>query len=74
RRTVERIKDGYLNGATAYLDILQALVSQQSLERSQLQAQRELLQDRIALCRALAGGWELTRPKPATLPKAEAHE
>jgi len=74
RRTVERIKDGYLNGATAYLDILQALVSQQSLERSQLQARRELLQNRIALCRALAGGWELTRPEPATLPKAEAHE
>ena len=42
RRTIDRIKDGYLHGAVNYLDVLQALVSQQSLERSQLQARRDL--------------------------------
>ena len=74
QRTIERLKDGYLNGAVNYLDFLQALVSQQSLERSQLQARRELLQFRIELCRALGSGWELPRPEPATLSKTEPNE
>jgi len=74
RLTIERITDNYLSGAVNYLDILQALVSQQSLERQHLQARRELLQDRIDLCRALGGGWELSRPEPATLKAAERHD
>lgn len=74
RQTIERITDNYLSGAVNYLDILQALVSQQSLEREHLQARRELLQDRIDLCRALGGSWELTRPEPVTLKEAERHD
>jgi len=74
QHTIERIKDGYLHGAVNYLDVLQALVSQQSLERSQLQARRDLLLYRVDLCRALASGWELSRPEQATLKEARAHE
>jgi outer membrane protein TolC len=57
-----------------YLDILEALISQQTLQRSQLQARRELLQFRIDLCRALGSGWELSKPEAATLKKAELNE
>lgn len=72
RQTLERLRDNYLSGAAAFLDILQAQVSQQTLERTQLQARRELLQFRINLCRALSSGWDLPRPEPATLKTAEA--
>jgi len=74
QRTIARLKDRYLYGTVNYIDILQSLVSQQALERSQLQARRDLLQIRIDLCRALASGWELPQPEPATLKKAELHE
>jgi outer membrane protein TolC len=74
RRTIDRLKDSYLYGAVNYIDILQALVSQQTLERTQLQAQRDLLQFRIDLCRALGSGWKLSEPEPATLKQAELHE
>jgi len=74
QRTIDRLKDSYLYGAVNYIDILQALVSKQSLERTQLQAQFALVLYRIDLCRALGSGWELTRPDPATLKKAELHE
>jgi outer membrane protein TolC len=73
-QTIARLKDRYLFGAVNYIDILQALVSQQTLQRTQLQAQRELLQYRVDLCRALGTGWEMTRPQPATLKEAELHE
>jgi len=74
RGTLERLRDSYLNGGVSYLDVLQGLVSQQSLERTQLQARRELLQYRIDLCRALGGGWDEPRPEPATLSQAERHD
>jgi outer membrane protein TolC len=39
--------------------------SLQSLQRQRLQLQSDLLQTRIALCRALAGSWTLERPEDA---------
>jgi NodT family efflux transporter outer membrane factor (OMF) lipoprotein len=74
QRTIARLKDSYLYGAVNYIDILEALISQQALERSQLQARRNLLEFRIDLCRALGSGWELPHPEPATLKKVELHE
>jgi outer membrane protein TolC len=56
-----RIRDRYLNGAEDYQRVLGALLSKQLLQRTQLLAQRELFVNRINLCRALAGGWELSR-------------
>lgn len=56
-----RIRDRYLNGAEDYQRVLGALLSNQLLQRTQLSARRELFENRISLCRALAGGWEMSR-------------
>jgi NodT family efflux transporter outer membrane factor (OMF) lipoprotein len=56
-----RIRDRYLNGAVDYQRVLGALLSNQLLQRTQLTARRELFVNRIDLCRALAGGWEMSR-------------
>ncbi len=63
--TAERIRDNYTKGGVDYLRVLDALLTQQSLQRTQLQARRVLIEYRINLCRALAGGWELQRPELA---------
>jgi len=52
----------YGAGLADYLDVLDAQDSLQSLERSRLKAQATLLENRIALYRALAGEWGLARP------------
>jgi outer membrane protein TolC len=62
RQVIGRVRDSYLYGAVDYLRVLDVLVTDQNLERSRLTAQRELIDTRIALCRALAGGWTLERP------------
>lgn len=67
RLTLERLRDRYTKGASDYLDVLDALSSQQSLERDVVGARRDLLGFRIALYRALAGGFELERPALARL-------
>lgn len=61
---VERIRDQYLFGASAYLDVLEALSSNQSLQRNLQTARRELLGIRVELHRALAGGFPV---EPAEL-------
>ncbi|MCK4509835.1 MAG: TolC family protein, partial [Desulfuromonadales bacterium] len=60
-QATSRIRDRYLNGAEDYQRILGALLSKQLLQRTQLSARRELFVNRINLCRALAGGWEMSR-------------
>ena len=62
RQVIGRVRDSYLYGAVDYLRVLDVLITDQNLERSRLTAQRELIDNRIALCRALAGGWTLERP------------
>ena len=64
---IERTEASYLNGQFDYLRVLDALTSRQSLERQCLEAQREWLEYRIQLCRALAGPIELARPPLETL-------
>jgi NodT family efflux transporter outer membrane factor (OMF) lipoprotein len=61
RQTVEFTRERYLNGATDYLPALTALRTLQQLERSRIEAQRQLVTFRINLYRALAGGWRLER-------------
>jgi NodT family efflux transporter outer membrane factor (OMF) lipoprotein len=56
-----RIRDRYLNGAEDYQRVLSSLISEQRLQRTRLTAKRELFENRINLCRALAGGWEMSR-------------
>ena len=61
-RTIERVRDRYIKGAEDYLRVLAALLTQQQLQRTRLSAGREIIQDRIDLCRALGGGWQLPQP------------
>ncbi len=62
---LERNRDAYRGGQVDYLRVLEALTSQQSLERQQLGAHRELIGYRIELCRALGGGWNPESPTDA---------
>lgn len=64
-QSTEQIKVRYIHGAMDFLRFLTALISHQELQRSFIRAQRELIEYRINLCRALAGGWQLERA-PAT--------
>jgi len=66
-QVIERIRDSYTKGAADYLRVLEALATNQSLQRNLLTARRQLVEYRIDLCRALAGGWELTRPELARI-------
>lgn len=60
-QAIERVRDSYMKGAEDYLRVLDALLTHQQLQRTRLAAEREIIQDRIDLCRALGGGWQLTR-------------
>ena len=63
-RMLERLQLLYRTiGRDVYLDVLTALQSHQRLQRSRLQAQRELVEFRISLYRALGGGWAMHRPE-----------
>ncbi|MCS7089174.1 MAG: TolC family protein [Verrucomicrobiota bacterium] len=64
-RTVEHLREGYSKGTVDYLRVLDALLTQQGLQRAELEARLNLWLQRIALCRALAGSWELPRPAQA---------
>ncbi len=65
-QVTERVRDRYLKGAVDYQRVLDALLSQQQLQRSLLTARQEQIQYRINLCLALGGGWEMERPEPAS--------
>lgn len=60
-QATERIRDRYLNGAVDYQRVLASILSEQQLQRTWLTASGELYENRINLCRALAGGWEISR-------------
>ncbi len=58
RQAYDRLRTGYLNGTSNYLDVLTALDQEQQLRRDLLSANLILLEFRIALYRALAGSIE----------------
>lgn len=60
-QSTERIRDRYLNGAEGYQRVLTSVLAEQQLQRTRLSAQLDLLTNRIRMCRALAGSWELSR-------------
>ena len=62
KSAVEQIRENYIKGVADFTRFLTALISHQRLERTHLQARRDLLLVRVGLCRALAGPWELTPP------------
>lgn len=61
RQAYEQLRVQYLNGSGDYLDVLTALDEVQQLRRDLLSAQLTLVQNRIALYRALAGSFETGR-------------
>jgi len=61
RQTYEQLRIEYLNGLSDYLDVLTALTNEQRLQRDLISAKLDLLEFRVALYRALAGGFELNR-------------
>jgi NodT family efflux transporter outer membrane factor (OMF) lipoprotein len=54
----KQIRQRYLYGTIDFLRVLTSLTNLQSLERSFIQAELELIKYRIDLYRALAGGWD----------------
>jgi NodT family efflux transporter outer membrane factor (OMF) lipoprotein len=61
--TYEQLRFQYLNGAADFIDVLTALRQQQELQRNLLSARLDRLRFRIALYRALAGGFETPRER-----------
>lgn len=57
RQATEQIRLRYSYGAMDFLRVLSALLSQQSIERTRLSARQQLIDFRINLYRALAGGF-----------------
>lgn len=53
----KQLRAEYFNGLSNYLDVLTALEQEQQLRRDLLSARLELLEYRVALYRALAGGF-----------------
>jgi len=60
-QATERIRDRYLNGAVDYQRVLTSILSEQQLQRTRISANGALYENRINLCRALAGGWDMSR-------------
>ncbi len=56
---VEQTRQHYIHGEMDFFRFLGAVSSHQKLQRSQLQAMRELIEYRINLYRALAGSWNV---------------
>ena len=53
RRVLLLTSESYREGATDYLNVLTALLSQQGLEQALIDARRQQLASRLQLCRAL---------------------
>jgi multidrug efflux system outer membrane protein len=64
RDTLREARMRYANGLSDYLPVLAALESLQTVERSQIVAERQLLSFRVQLYRALGGTWTLALEPP----------
>lgn len=58
-QSLGQLRIEYLNGFTNYIDVLTILTQQQQLRRELVQMRLALVETRIALHRALAGGFEV---------------
>jgi outer membrane protein TolC len=55
--TLKQAGERYQNGVVTYLTVLTSLLDVQSLERTLVQGEADLLLYQIGLCRALGGSW-----------------
>jgi len=60
-----QVRNRYIHGSETFLRFLTTLASYQDLQRSELQAQVQLIEYRISLYRSLAGGWDMNQHKEA---------
>ncbi|MCF7805129.1 MAG: TolC family protein [Candidatus Marinimicrobia bacterium] len=60
-QTYEQLQQEYFNGVGNYIDVLTTLTDLQQLRRSLLSSRLTLIEYRVALYRALAGGFETER-------------
>lgn len=65
KETNQQLRTQYLNGVTDYIAVLTAIREQQQLERDVLNARLARIEIRIALHRALAGGFKLPQARQA---------
>ncbi len=65
RRANNQIHNRYIFGAMDFQRLLSAMLNLQSLERNRVTAQRQLIEYRINLYRALAGSWPLNAKTPS---------
>jgi outer membrane protein, multidrug efflux system len=65
KQSTDQTRENYAKGTTDFTRYLTTLLGHQRLQRTVLQARRQLVLHRINLCRALAGSWTPQRP-PAT--------
>jgi outer membrane protein TolC len=64
--TYRQLRTQYLNGVADYIEVLDTLTAQQVLARNLVTARLDLIEFRIALHRALAGGFYPTAEIEAT--------
>jgi len=67
RQTYQRNRASYIKGGVDYIRVLESLVSLQALERSEVTAERTLIQSRIDLYRSIAGRFDLPQPQLARI-------
>ena len=68
RRSQERARDRYLNGAESYLSVLAAITNVQGLERRIADTVNERAAARVRLYRSLAGAWDDTETNKKAKP------
>ncbi|MFW5705436.1 MAG: TolC family protein [Bacteroidota bacterium] len=66
-QTTGQLRNEYLNGMSNYLDVLVAMDQEQRLRRNLLDARLMLVENRISLYRALAGGFQTEREQGQAL-------
>lgn len=60
QQATNQVRERYLYGDMEFLRFLTAILNHQNLQRSKIKARRELIEHRINLCRAIAGGWQMS--------------
>lgn len=71
QQATKQIRLRYIYGSMDFLRVLTTQINQQSLERSRLSAQRQLIEFRINLYRSLAGSWAIDSPEQAAAKNKE---
>lgn len=61
--STEQVRSSYIKGGSDFTRYLTTLTIHQRLQRTHLQSQRQLIEIRIGLYKALGGSWSLDRPE-----------